>query len=370
MNDHKRHTRKQSSSAKYSAASSAKYSAATPTKYKIVGSSNKSIDAKMVMEPVTIDDVERHLGLTFTAAQKKYFNNRMANKYVYPHSNKQITTLLNEFNRPEVYFRLCELITRFARQWNFAGFTYHLLKNKTDSDIQIFEAIFSKNKHKVSSSSGTSKQYVADYIANILHNLKIAPKSLLDIGCGTCILTNDLGKTLGIEPANVYGADIPEEFETKWAELRPSTINFVVINNNKLEFNRQFDLITCMMVLHHVPLDVIGQYIIDIYQLLNKGGVFVIKEHDCLNAIDNIIADLEHSLFICREFYTTHNNTTPLTPEIKQKIFKQEIFYKDRFTWRVIIERVGFTCIYENAYNQTLENNYMANRGYIGVFKK
>ena len=315
-------------------------------------------------------DIQKKLKITLTEPQQFHINNRQLNKYVYPKSNKQISTLLTKFNKPAIYFRLCQLICRFKYTWDFARFTYTLLKNKNASDTEIFEAIFQDvAKADASTFSNQSKEFVAEYIINILTGLKIKPRSLLDIGCGNCILTRDLGKALNIDYANIYGADVADEFEVKWEESRPKEIKFVEIRNNKLKFDRKFDMITCMMVLHHVPESVLKEYIRDIYYLLNSGGIFMIKEHDCFNAVDNMIADLEHSLFIARSAAEAFNEHK-LSAETKKKIFDQKISYKDRFTWRIMMEEVGFKCIHENIYDTGLSNTYAPNRAYLAIFKR
>lgn len=318
----------------------------------------------------SVEEVERELEISFTEFQKNYFKNRQLNKYVYPNSNRQISTLLNKFNKPALYFRLCQLICKFKQSWDFAGFTYTLLKKKNTTDIEIYETLFRDvPKDSAASVLDYSKEFIAEYLVNIFKNLKVAPTSLLDIGCGNCIMTRDLGKALDISNSNIYGADVPGEFELKWAESRPREIKFVEIRNNKLQFNRKFDLITCMMVLHHVPENVLMQYIKDIYALLNTGGIFVIKEHDCFNAADYMIADIEHSLFIAKEAFALRGERK-LSAESMRRIFDQKMTYKDRFTWRLMMHQVGFKCIYENVFDAGLSNTYAPNRAYLAIFKR
>jgi 2-polyprenyl-3-methyl-5-hydroxy-6-metoxy-1,4-benzoquinol methylase len=318
---------------------------------------------------ISVNDIEKELDIKLTSNQKLYFQNRQFDKYVLPASNIQISTLLNKFNRPAVYYNLCQLISKFKKSWDFATFTYFLLKNKKSKDFEIYEKIF-QDIPKISSVREYSKSYVADYLINIFDNLKLLhPKSLLDIGCGNCIMTRDLGIALNLKKEDIYGADIPEEFEQKWIETRPKDINFVLINNNKLKFNRKFDLITCMMVLHHVPVEYLNQYLQDIYNLLNNDGLFIIKEHDCFNATDYIIADIEHSLYIVQEAFALQNDKK-LSEKSKQDISQLNISYKDRFTWRVLIQRIGFKCIYENPFDYNLTNTYSPNRAYLAIFQK
>jgi 2-polyprenyl-3-methyl-5-hydroxy-6-metoxy-1,4-benzoquinol methylase len=317
---------------------------------------------------VSVKDIQTELGIRFTRSQESFLQNKQLNKYVYPESDYQISTLLTKLNKPAVYFRLCQLICKFKRSWDFAAYTTDLLRNKKAKDSFIFERLFKDTESK--SVTEFSKEYVAEYIINIFNNLHIPkPRSLLDIGCGNCIFTKDLGMAMQIKPADIYGADVAQEFELNWKATRPSDIKFVEIQNNKLRFDRKFDMITSMMVLHHVPEEVLLEYIAEIYKLLNPGGVFVIKEHDCYNAADYMIADLEHSLYIAKEAAVITKNNRLSADSIK-KIADQHISYKDRFTWRVLIQREGFKCIYENPYDMGLSNTYAPNRAYLAIFQK
>lgn len=325
----------------------------------------------------TADDIENELNIKLTDQQKKYFNNMQISKYVFPKSNYQISTLLTKLNRPATYYRLCQLICKFQKSWNFADITYLLLKNKKLNDADIFEKLFS-NVRDIQTVREYSKEYVANYLLNILNNLtienssiKFIPKSYLDIGCGTGILTRDFGKTLGITNENIVGADVEDEFEESWKITRPKEIKYYIIKNGKLDIGRKFDVVTCMMVLHHVPLDHLNKYILDIYNLLNSDGIFIIKEHDCFNVADYIIADLEHSFYISQEYFAANpSSNKKLSDAAKQKIFDQVIYYKDRFTWKIIIQRAGFKCIYEKPYDTGLAETYAPNRAYVAVFKK
>ena len=317
---------------------------------------------------VSVQDIQSELGIRFTPNQQSYFQNKQLNKYVYPESDNQISTLLTKLNKPAIYFRLCQLICKFKHSWDFATYTNDLLRNKKSRDTFILERLFQDTESK--SVTEYSKDYIAEYIINILNNLHLSkPRSLLDIGCGNCIFTKDLGVAMQIKPTDIYGADVAQEFELNWKATRPADIQFVEIRNNKLQFARKFDLITCMMVLHHVPEEVLLEYIAEIYKLLTPGGVFIIKEHDCYNAADYMIADLEHSLYIAKEA-AVHTKSNRLTAQSKKKIADQRISYKDRFTWRVLIQRAGFKCIYENPYDMGLSNTYAPNRAYLAVFQK
>lgn len=71
-----------------------------------------------------------------------------------------------------------------------------------------------------------------------------------------------------------------------------------------------FDLITSMMVLHHVVSSKPNNTILEdtlrgIYMMMNPGGFFVIREHDVVHQDIKAVIDIEHSLFVHFDDKTT-----------------------------------------------------------------
>ena len=326
---------------------------------------------------IKIQDIEKEykvngVGIKFTDDQIAYFNNTKLNLYSPPIHHKQFTTLLTKVKSPIIYFRLCQLLSKFIHTWDYSKLTYALLKNKYENDISMFKILFNVNK-KESDVYEFSKKYLGDYYANIIKTAILNKltelnkvESILDIGCGDCILTKYIGESLNAK--HIYGADIEKEFEIGWEKARPTDITFVTIKHNILKFNRKFDAICCIMVMHHIPEHVLQDYLESIHQYLNKGGLFLIKEHDCFNSIDYMMADIEHSLYIANNEYNRNNLDVD---SWFNRIDKEPLInYKDRFTWNVLISRVGFECIYENVFDTRLSNIYTPTKGYVALFKK
>lgn len=318
---------------------------------------------------MSANDIEQSLGFTLTDHQKNNYNNNKLDKYVLPASDRQIQTLLTKLNNPYTYFRLCLLICKFLKPWKPSEIFY--LLNKNNTDMQIYNKIF-VNTRKMQSVREFSKIHVAEYLLNIIHNItrKFSPKTYLDIGCGTGIFTRDFGQIMNIPNMDIIGADVENEFEESWNETRPKEINYYVIKNNKLDIKKKFDIITCMMVLHHVPPEYTEYYVKRVYELLNPGGIFILKEHDCLTAADWILADIEHSLYIAKEYITAHGHNGKLPDLIKNKISEQVIHYKNRFAWQLLMVQAGFNCLYEAPYDLSVNNDYSPDRSYIAIFQK
>jgi 2-polyprenyl-3-methyl-5-hydroxy-6-metoxy-1,4-benzoquinol methylase len=316
-----------------------------------------------------IELINSELKLRLTADEIAYVRNDMVDKYVPPSSNRQIATLLR-IGKPAVYYRLSQLICKFRGGWDFAAANFFLLKNKNMSDLDYLNKIFTDVRPKIgasssASSSAGSKDYIASWMANHIEKYIQAPQSIMDLGCGNCILTRSLGAAL--KTPVIWGADIAQEFERKWVEQRPKDITFKTIKNNNLDFGRKFDIVSCFMVLHHIPLDSLDKYIKDIYDLVSPGGLFIIKEHDCFNAVDYLICDLEHTFFIARESVA---ESKKIDSQAIINIREQKINYKNRFVWRYLFERAGFKMVFETPYDLSPTQVYPPNRAYFSIFKK
>lgn len=109
-----------------------------------------------------------------------------------------------------------------------------------------------------------------------LQHAQLENKSVLDIGCGAGILSESLAK----HGANVTGIDASAELiaaAREHAELSCLTINYSHETSDvlRLKSNTQFDIITCMELLEHVPDPM--QLIEDCYALLKPGGKLFIS---------------------------------------------------------------------------------------------
>lgn len=310
------------------------------------------------------ETIEADLGLKLTSRERQFIKNKMLNKYALPATDNQISTLLTKFNNPNTYYRLSLLICKFYNSWDFASNTYFLLKKKNSQDSDIFAALFAK---QTIANVEYNRDNVSLHLVNVLDKIKITSRSsYLDIGCGDGSITKSFGEHLGAR--DIVGADVADEFEVGWKDsLRSKNLDFYEIKDNEINIERTFDIVSCFMVLHHVPKSCVTNYVQKIYDMLNSGGVFIIKEHDCFNATDYIIADLEHSLFLAQKQFASGK---ALDSKTRLKIKRQVIHYRNRFEWQHLIMSVGFKCVYSEPYDLVPTNTYKPNRAYAAVFKK
>ena len=98
----------------------------------------------------------------------------------------------------------------------------------------------------------------------------------LDIGTFDGTLTASIANAYGIHKNNTYGADIKKN-----DNIKDMGINFGLIKGQRLPFkNNTFGIITCLMVLHHVPKKILNLFLREIYRVMKKGGILILREHD------------------------------------------------------------------------------------------
>ena len=82
---------------------------------------------------------------------------------------------------------------------------------------------------------------------------RAAPGSLLDVGCGEGVLTHRWAQRLA--PRRVIGIDLEDPaIQAEWAKRTAPNLEYRVMKAENLPFaEREFDLVTAIEVLEHVP---------------------------------------------------------------------------------------------------------------------
>jgi ubiquinone/menaquinone biosynthesis C-methylase UbiE len=80
-----------------------------------------------------------------------------------------------------------------------------------------------------------------------------APGSVLDVGCGEGVLTNEWAQRLGSRP--VVGIDLDDpKLQSEWATRRSENLEFRAMRAESLPFaDNQFDLVAAIEALEHIP---------------------------------------------------------------------------------------------------------------------
>lgn len=156
-------------------------------------------------------------------------------------------------------------------------------------------------------------------------------ETYLDFGGSDGAISSAITESLGISSKNSYSADIKEWFTRKINKSYKNISYISIIPETSLELpENSIDLITCFQVLHHI--ENIDFVLDDFYRVLKKGGVLIIREHNCENSIDRMLCDVEHTLY---------EITMESAPDMKY-LDNYKAWYRSKSQWREIIQKHGF----------------------------
>jgi SAM-dependent methyltransferase len=179
------------------------------------------------------------------------------------------------------------------------------------------------------------------------------PKRILDIGCSDGSITSSLRFELGISRSNTYAVDVRD------IRLKTYQNDFEfhqLAQGDNLPFETgTFSLVTAIMSLHHVSN--FEEMVTEVLRVLEPGGYFVLREHDCSIPNFDIVLDIMHGLFC---LVWSH----PL--EDPDFIVNYTANYQSRESWLFLLKEVGFICV--TPFHQNPSKNIY--RQYIDVFQK
>lgn len=206
------------------------------------------------------------------------------------HSHYQFQSIIDDFyknNNLEDLERLVNLIAE-KKQTNELKIILKFLLVKNKPDIYFYKKIKELKSKKNTKVLSIGKFIYIKLLPFIHHKIN----NYLDIGCGDGYRTKQIGKLLGIN--DIVGMDIPKWF--KYEHKNMKNMKFEIIEENKpINLPNKFDLITCIHTLHHWKN--LNIRLNDVYNLLNKNGIFVLVEHDAITSNDHALIDIEHGIY-------------------------------------------------------------------------
>lgn len=126
----------------------------------------------------------------------------------------------------------------------------------------------------------------------------------LDIGCGNAKKTGYFSQFLKLKKENTYCTDI-KTWGPYQKDKTKLPFQFKYIINNKLDYeDNKFDLITCILTLHHVKN--MNDFIIEIRRIIKPGGYLLLIEHSVYTDYDRLFVNIQHMMY--SKFYDKRNN--------------------------------------------------------------
>lgn len=192
----------------------------------------------------------------------------------------------------------------------FSDYISNIYDNNNDSiwiDINFYKDINSyykiiRDKYNIQSNLGDTNgsndrgdnrmKSIEKYIINKQPKCDnyMAPSCYLDIGCFDGSITQSIAKYFGINKSNTHGVDIKS--------CNNSNITFTQYDGKILPYDdNSFDLITCLMVLHHIPDDNISILLSEINRVMKPNGVLILREHDVNINNERTLLDIMHYFY-------------------------------------------------------------------------
>lgn len=151
----------------------------------------------------------------------------------------------------------------------------------------------------------------------------------LDIGCFDGKITELFGKYFRLNKLQTHGVDI-KDYNNQNSEFVFSQYDGKILPYS----DNSFDLITCMMVLHHIPEDNLPKLIQEINRVMKPNGVLILREHDVSTSTSKKQTCL---LNLMHDFYDYVWSDNPITHS-EQWV----AHYKSNQEWTTILKRSGF----------------------------
>lgn len=134
--------------------------------------------------------------------------------------------------------------------------------------------------------AGASREYFArsrlNWLSHVLHEEKIAPKRVMDFGCGTGMSLSLLADTLDAD--QVIGLD-PSEESLAVARESVGSRPVRLVTPTSYRPQQDLDLVFCNGVFHHIPVAEQPTAMNYVYRCLRPGGIFAMWENNPWNPV-------------------------------------------------------------------------------------
>lgn len=179
----------------------------------------------------------------------------------------------------------------------------------------------------------------------------ISVQAYLDFGCNNGELSIAVGQGLGFDVSNIYGVDILTDTKITASNYHKATDHKLIPPFRE----HQFYLISSQMVLHHISH--LELTLTELSKVIEKNGLFYLREHNITNENDAKFVDLVHILY---------NRSLPAdsTEEFGEAPYTK---YYSISEWTKMFEKHGFQRIHLN-YRESVDRN--PQNKFIAVFRK
>jgi len=138
-------------------------------------------------------------------------------------------------------------------------------------------------------------QNMAIVYNNLKKNKNNSHIKYLDIGCGNAKKTMMLHNNINLKKSNTYCTDIKQ-----WGPYQSNKdklpFQFKYIIDGKLDYpNNSFDLISCILTLHHIK--DLDNFIKEIYRILKPNGYLLLIDHSLYTDYELLLVNVQHLFY-------------------------------------------------------------------------
>jgi len=247
-----------------------------------------------------------------------------------------------------------------------------IIKTKNDKEIykKLYRIFYYKWQQELLKRS-TKKEILNPILIDILNKIPEIRKeifngneqdtkirSFLDFGCGDGKKTIEIAKLLHITNPKCF--DINDKINS--VDIRNQISHQFKYQNEKLPYkNESQDLITSLLVFHHIPN--MEEIIRELHRIAASGCILIIQEHDCNSKEFAMYLDVIHALYDI--VWKSVKNVEKLINEFYQDYYSN---YRNKSSWINIMEYNGWEYIKEIDIYQKTEKNPQAM--FFSAFKK
>lgn len=271
--------------------------------------------------------------------------------YVPTKSRLQITQVWNSKSR----YLLNKLLMKSFNFGNINVETYInecLLNKMNDEDILIDLRKYNKEvdrKGRTENRIETLSKLFSDNKTIITPDFKY-----LDIGCTDGEIAYTFGKSLDLDKQQIFGADVGNWEDVGQKQVNSGITYINIPKQGRLPFDdNSFDVITVLMVLHHI--EYVDERLKEIFRILKPNGKLIIREHDCISDTNRMIHDIEHSIYEISKKDTID----------KTYLDTYNAWYRSRDVWNKKLTNIGFSLVSSDGNTPN-----SATRGYYELYTK
>lgn len=257
---------------------------------------DKDLDVNIYFKPSHIDKINLPLG------------------YLPIYSIEQTTEPLDELEPLNKTYYIKTLYSFEGKGTNYKKKLYHLLTYKIKDNLEAIHVIDNLFKEPITCDDQTIYKLIKPHIQQVDESKRgqfrinsiikyidlkdFNPTYYLDLGCFKGEITTAVGKHFNLNKHQINGLDINDY--PKNDDINDK-MTFTLYDGNTIPFSdNSFDLITCFMLLHHIPPSKLDNLIKELSRVMKPGGILLLREHDVHDKeydMDKNMLDLLHEYY-------------------------------------------------------------------------